>query len=173
MTDLALNFRTKGLALAIALLLSGSMGCAFSDSSASISDSISSPSEWSKSSSESSSDSSGGGGDSKSPQETEKPEAPQQTQTYRDDVIELAYTFGRQGGDIGSLRNRVSELARERGLTNWEVDALTCESIGRGLARAGMSEQEFSEVSKALFGSDRTKVGELRRGYQTGNTSES
>lgn len=175
MTDSASIFKAMGLAIAIGFLLSGSTGCSFVDSSGSISDSISSPSEWSKSSSDSSSgssDSSGGGGGNESEDKGEAPEAPAQTQTYQQDVTELAFTFGQQGGDIGSLRSGVSNLATQRGLTNWEADALTCQSIGQGVARAGMSEDAFARFSQQLFGSDPAKVDQLRKGYQAGLTSQ-
>jgi hypothetical protein len=172
MTDLASIFRTTGMAIAVAFWLAGSTGCALSNSSGSISDSISSPSDWSKSSSDSSSGSSGGG-DNDSKDKGEAPEAPAQTRTYQQDVTQLAFTYGRQGGDIGALRSGVTTLATRRGLTNWEADELTCESIGQGVARAGMSQEAFASFSQQLFGNDPTKVDLLRRGYRSGRTSES
>ncbi len=163
--SLSSRFGTMTVGFALALFISASLGCSFSASSGSISDSISSPSKWSKSSSESSSGSSGDDdGD-----ESEQPEAPQDAQTYGHDVTQLAYTFGKQGGDIGALRSGVSSLAAKRGLTNWEVDSLTCQSIGKGVGQAGMSPEDFTSFSKALFGSDLTKANELQKGYQAGH----
>jgi hypothetical protein len=88
--------------------------------------------------------------------------------TYEGDITQLAYTYARQGGDIGALRSGVSNLARKRGLTNWEVDALTAQSIGKGVGKAGVSEDEFTRFSKRLFGEDLSKSNELRKGYQAG-----
>jgi len=156
---------------AIVLSIATTFGCSFSYSSESISDSISSPSDWSRSSSESSSGSSessggddgGGGGEEK----TEQPESPQDAQSYSEDVTQLAYTYGKQGGDIGSLRSGVTTLAAKRGISNWEVDSTTCQSIGKGVAKAGMSADDFTKFSQSLFGSDLMKSNELRRGYES------
>jgi hypothetical protein len=168
LTDHTSLSATSLLAFALVLLVSAGSGCSFSWSSESISDSISSPSEWSRSSSESSSDSSGSGGDDASDDGGEAPESAQDSQTYAEDVAQVAYTYGKQGGDIGSLRNGISGLAMKRGLTNWEVDAVTSQSIGKGVGRAGMSEEAFASFSKELFGGDLTKATELRKGYEAG-----
>ena len=151
---------TIALAFALAFLVSTGSGCSFSKSSESISNSISSPFEWSGSSSDSSSDGDDGG--------SSEPETKQDTQAYAEDVVQLAYTFGTQGGDIGSLRSSVSSLAMKRGMTNWETDALTSQSIGKGVRKAGMNEEEFRDFSKRLFGDDLTKASELQKGYQPG-----
>lgn len=156
------------LMIAIVLSIATLSGCSFSKSSESISDSISSPSDWSRSSSESSSGSSGGddsgdGGEEK----TEQPETQQDAQSYSADVTQLAYTYGKQGGDIGALRTGVTTLAAKRGITNWEVDSMTCQSIGKGVGKAGMSADDFTKFSQSLFGSDLMKSNELRRGYET------
>ena len=151
----------------LAMLISMNTGCSFSNSSGSISDSVTSSSESSQSSSESSSDSSkSGGGDD----EQEEPESELDAETYAKDVTQLAYTYAKQGGDIGSLRSSVSGLAVKRGLTNWEVDPLTSQSIGKGVEQAGMSEEAFTTFSESLFGNDLTKSNELRKGYQAGQS---
>lgn len=167
-----MTVRVPGRLLALRPLLSGVLflflslsilsGCSISKSVESISDSISSPSDWSKSSSGSSSGGGGGGGD---PQEAEEPETQQDAQSYSEDVTQLAYTYGKQGGDIGALRNGVSGLATKRGITNWEVDSVTCQSIGKGVGKAGMSEEGFTKFSQQLFGQDLMKANELRKGY--------
>jgi hypothetical protein len=156
------------LTIAIVLSIAAICGCSFSKSSESISNSISSPSDWSRSSSESSSGSSGGddgggGGEEKA----EQPETQQDAQSYAEDVTQLAYTYGKQGGDIGALRSGVTTLASKRGITNWEVDSITCQSIGKGVGKAGMSQDDFTKFSQSLFGGDLLKANELRTGYET------
>jgi hypothetical protein len=168
LTDHTSLSATSLLAFALALLVSAGSGCSFSQSSEWISDSISSPSDWSRSSSESSSGSSGGDDDGGGGDVSEAPESMQDSQTYAEDVVQVAYTYGKQGGDIGSLRSSISGLAMKRGLTNWEVDAVTSQSIGKGVGRAGMSEEAFASFSKELFGGDLTKATELRKGYDAG-----
>ena len=160
-------FATKtATILASVALVATISGCSFSKSSESISDSISSPSDWSRSSSESSSGSSGGDGDGGG-EKTEQPETQQDAQSYGEDITQLAYTYSKQGGDIGALRSGVSTLAAKRGITNWEVDSMTCQSIGKGVGKAGMSADDFTKFSQSLFGNDLVKANELRKGYET------
>ena len=123
-------------------MVSASIGCSFSYSSNSISDSISGSSDTLKSSSESSSDSSESSSGGDDGDETEQPESKLDAETYAEDVTQLAFTYAKQGGDIGAFRASVSELAARRGLTNWEVDESTSQSIGKGVGQAGMSEED-------------------------------
>jgi hypothetical protein len=147
------------LSLLIALALTTATGCSISNSSASISDSISSPStSISKSSS---------GDDSKDDDsEAPAPETPQDNASYRRDVSQLTVTYIKSGGDIGALRTSVADLAKARGITDWEADADTTQAIGVGAGTAGLQEAAFEDFSKQLFGDDLTKLNELRKGYQ-------
>ena len=142
----------------VLVMVSAAMGgCSISKSSGSISDSISSPSKSVSNSSKSSS-----GGDDEAPE----PEEPQDKASYEEDVSQLAVTYATLGGEIGAFRMAVSELAMNRGITNWEVDSTTCQAIGRGVGTAGMQEQSFTNFSKQLFGDDLKKQNDLRMGYQ-------
>ena len=145
------------LALAIAAL----SGCSFSNSSGSLSDSSESISDSISSPSESSSESSEGDDD-----ESAEPEAPADTASYEEDVSQLAVTFAKTGGEIGAFRTAVSQLAMDRGITNWETDSNTNQAIGRGVGTAGMQEDSFADFSTQLFGDDLGKQNELRKGYQ-------
>jgi len=156
--------------IGLVLLVSASTGCSISYSSNSISDSISNSSDSVRSSSESSSESSSGGGTS---DKSEEPEDALDAETYARDVTQLAFTYAKQGGDIGSLRTGISGLAAKRGITNWEVDESTCQNIGKGVGQSGMSEEEFSVFSRKLFGDDLTKSSGLREGYQATQPDES
>jgi hypothetical protein len=147
--------RVRFLLFSVPILVAFS-ACSFSKSSESISDSISSPS---KSSSESST--------GKSESESGEPEKPQDAAAYEADVAQVAGTYARNGGDIGALRSAVTNLATERGITNWETDPDTCQAIGRGVAEGGMGNEAFQKFSKDLFGDDLTKASELRKGYQS------
>jgi len=143
------------LSMLLMLALAATTGCSFSKSSGSISDSISSPSK-------SSSESSSGDDDDEAPE----PEAPAETASYEADVSQLAVTYAKSGGDIGAFRSSVSQLAKARGLTNWETDPVTNEAIGRGVGTAGMQEEPFTDFSKDLYGDDLNKLNDLRKGYQ-------
>ena len=78
----------------------------------------------------------------------------------------MAVTFAKTGGEIGAFRTAVSQLAMDRGITNWETDSNTNQAIGRGVGTAGMQEDSFADFSTQLFGDDLGKQNELRKGYQ-------
>ncbi len=148
------------LSMLTALSLIAMTGCSFSNSSGSISDSISSPST---SISESSSGGDSGGQDT---QPAPAPETTEDTARYRQDVSQLTLTYLKSGGELDALRSAVTDLARARGITNWEADSETAQAIGLGAGNAGLQEAEFVVFSKQLFGDDLSKLNELRRGYQ-------
>lgn len=145
------------ITLSAVFILAGATGCSFVDSSKSISDSISSPSDWIKSSSASS---------SPDDEPEAAPETPMDQSTYSADVLQLAATFAKDGGDIGALRSAISSLAAQRGITNWEVDPTTVQGIGQGVAKGGMDDASFKKFSHDLFGEDLTKQNNLRVGYE-------
>lgn len=148
------------LSIFVVLSLAAVTGCSFSNSSGSISDSISSPST---SISESSSGGDSGGQDS---QPAPAPETAEDTARYRQDVSQLTLTYLKTGGDLDALRSAVTDLARARGITDWEADSETAQAIGLGAGNAGLQEAEFNVFSKQLFGDNLVKLNELRIGYQ-------
>ena len=154
------------VSLFIALALAATTGCSisnssgsFSDSSGSISDSISSPSE---SISDSSSGDDSGGSDDKAP----APETTEDTASYQQDISQLAVTYIMSGGELAAFTSAISNLAKARGVTNWEADTETTQAIGIGAGNAGLEEAAFDDFGKELFGDDLTKLNELRIGYQ-------
>ena len=154
--------RTKDAFTLLLILCVGTVvGCSISNSSGSISDSVSSPFEWSSDSSDSSSADDDAGDDGA--EAARKPGSGE----YGEDLRQLASTYALAGGDIGAFRSAVSQLARTRGLTNWEADPLTCSSIGLGLRDGGMTGAAFASFSAELFGEDPTKLSALRKGYAT------
>ena len=179
-------------ALCLALALASfSAGCSFSYSSDSSSDSSNSSSDSSNNSSESSSGSSfddkeddkdDDGGDT----------APADT-SYRDDVSDYmaaAYVAGLQGSesssaaaagvaaagatvdaadapgiDVSAFRKGLSGIAAKHGIVGWESDEVTYTGIGRGLAKAGLPQQELAAYSQTLTDQDVAKAAAIERGY--------
>jgi hypothetical protein len=123
--------------LIAALLLSA--GCSFSASS--------------KSSSESSASSSG----SSSPESKE-------TQ-YRNDVRDFTASYVKSGGRIEDFKRRLGELAKERGITDWETNLVTYEGIGRGLGKAKVSEVELQTYTSNLAGPDPARAKAIKEGF--------
>lgn len=126
--------------IASALLLAAASGCSFSHSSESFSDS-----------SESSSDSSSGSskGD---------------RSAFADDVVEYTEAYVEAGGGEGGFLSGVGDLARERGITDWEADPLAWESIGRGLGRTEASHAEIAAYQASWTGGDRGRMAAIQKG---------
>ena len=128
----------SAVSLLIAALLV-SAGCSFSASS--------------KSSSESSASSSA----SSSPESKE-------TQ-YRNDVRDFTAAYVKSGGRIDDFKRRLGELARERGITDWETNLVTYEGIGRGLGKAKVSQVELETYTSNLAGMDPARAKAIKEGF--------
>jgi len=129
----------SGMSLLIAALLLAA-GCSLSASS--------------KSSSESSASSSG----SSSPESKE-------TQ-YRNDVRDFTAAYVKSGGRIDDFKRRLGELAKERGITDWETNLVTYEGIGRGLGKAKVSQVELETYTSNLAGMDSAKAKAMKDGFE-------
>jgi len=123
--------------LVAALLLSA--GCSLSASS--------------NSSSESSASSSG----SSSPETKEA--------QYRNDVRDFTASYVKSGGRIEDFKRRLGELAKERGITDWETNLVTYEGIGRGLRKAKVSQVELETYTSNLAGADPARAKAIKDGY--------
>lgn len=99
------------------------LGCSFSASSKSLSDS-------SASSSKSSSDSSASSSASSSPGDS----------AYYDDVRSTTEAYAKSGGPFDAYQKKLGDLAKDRGVTNWEENLGTYAAIGEGLGQAKASQ---------------------------------
>jgi hypothetical protein len=108
-------------------------------------------------SSESSSDSSRSSSESSSPQSKEA--------SYRDDVRDYTAAYVKSSGQVAEFDRRLGELARQRGITNWEDSPATYEGIGQGLARAGVKGVELDTYVTNFSHGDATKAAAIRKGY--------
>ena len=124
------------LLVAVLLLL---VGCSFSASS------------------KSSSDSSASSSASSSPESKE-------TQ-YRNDVRDFTASYVKSGGRIEDFKRRLGDLAKERGITDWEENMATYEGIGRGLGKAKVSQVELDTYTANLSGGDPKKAKAIKDGF--------
>jgi hypothetical protein len=134
----------------LVLAVLGQLGCSISTS----------PSDSSESSSDSSgslSDSSGSSSRSSSPSSKES--------AYRDDVRDYTAAYVKSGGRIADFDKRLGELARSRGITDWEENMATYEGIGRGLGKADVNGVELDTYVHGLAGGDLKKAAAIRKGY--------
>jgi hypothetical protein len=108
----------------------------------------------SKSSSESSASSSG----SSSPESAE-------TQ-YRNDVRDFTAAYVKSGGRLDDFKRQLGDLAKQRGITNWEENLATYEGIGRGLGKAKASQVEVDTYTANLAGGNAAKAKAIKDGYE-------
>ena len=143
------------LGFLVALAALGPLGCSISTSPSDSSDSL----ETSSDSSGSLSDSSGSSSGSSSPESKEA--------AYRDDVRDYTAAYVKSGGRITDFDKKLGELARSRGITNWEESMATYEGIGRGLGKAGVDGVELDTYVRNLAGGDPKKVAAIQKGYES------
>jgi len=135
------RFGRSSFAAAAAFVCAASLACSFSYSSGSFSDS-------SKSSSDSS-DSSGS-----------------DTTRFRDDVTQYTEAYVEAGGKQDeSFFSGLGDLARKRGVSDWESESSTWEAIGRGLGRTDVSEAQRAAYEAAWAGGDEEKQSAMARGF--------
>lgn len=133
------------IAVTTLFALAGPLACSFSNSSASSADS-------SGSSARSSGSSSGDSGSAR---------------FHRDVEHFTALYVEERGRDESSFLAGIGDLARERGISDWEGEAATWEAIGRGLGRSPLSEAERNAYAQAWTDGDADRVRALGRGTAT------
>ena len=132
-------------ALALAALVSGLAACSISYSSESLSKSISSPFKSSSGSSSGESDS-----------------------AYLDEVRSYASGFGASGGDATAFRRGIGSIAERRGIHDWEDDDKTCQAIGQGLKRAGLTQDAAQALLGELFAGRTDRAAVAMKGFDAG-----
>lgn len=126
----------------LVVLLSVAMGaCSFSYSSEKVSDSSGSSSDSSASSSGSS------------------------QRAYQTDVSDYTTAYVKSSQDYSAFRSGVADLARKRGINDWESNTGTWQGIGAGLRRAGVSKLELDVYKQNLTGGDSAHQSLIQKGY--------
>lgn len=133
----------RGLAL---LALAAAAGCSISQSSISISESIGTSSESFSASSASSSRT--------------------DTDRYREDVAQYTQAYVQSGGQYDAFQRTLAELARKRGISDWEDSKATWVGVGQGLARARVSEMALDTWKTNLAGDDEAKRRAIESGFR-------
>jgi hypothetical protein len=106
-------------------------------------------------SSDSSSESSGSSSASSESKETQ----------YRNDVRDFTAAYVKSGGRLEDFKRRLGDLAKERGITDWEENMATYEGIGRGLGKAKVTPVELDTYTTNLTGSDAKKAKAIKDGF--------
>jgi hypothetical protein len=128
----------RAFTVAAALACAASLACSFSHSSGSSSDS-------SKSSSGSSAD---------------------DEKAFRNDVSQYTEAFVEAGGEKQqTFFSGLSDLARKRGVSDWESEPSTWEAIGWGLGRTHVNDAQRTAYETAWAGGDSERASAMARGF--------
>lgn len=134
-----------GLALAVML-----QGCSFSHSSESSSDSIGSISDLASSPSSLSSS--------------------RQSKKYESDVVDYTYAYLKSSSDtkdLADFQKGLSEIAEERGISDWEDEPLTYKAIGKALKKAHIDGVGYQTFQKNFGDGDKDKMEAIQDGYDS------
>jgi hypothetical protein len=133
----------RAFQLVLAIACAGSLACSFSYSSKGSSDS-------SKSSSDSSGSSSGGSDSAR----------------FQKDVEQYTEAFVQAGGQRDdSFFTGLGDLARKRGISDWESEPGTWEAIGRGLGHAHVNDAQRTAYETAWAAGDPMRENAIAQGY--------
>ena len=128
----------RAFTVAVALACAASLACSFSHSSGSISDS-------SKSSSGSSAD---------------------DKKAFRNDVSQYTEAFVEAGGEQQqTFFSGLSDLARKRGVSDWESEPSTWEAIGHGLGCTKVNDAQRTAYETAWASGDAERESAMARGF--------
>jgi hypothetical protein len=132
--------RRVACVLLLASLAAAATGC-------SISTSVSSPFEWSSDSSGSSSR--------------------DRAEEYRNDVADYTQAYVQTGGSFEQFTRKLSDIAAQHGVSNWESSDDTYIGIGRGLRRANVSQVQLQVWQDNLSHGDARKAAAIEKGYNS------
>jgi hypothetical protein len=129
--------------VAIGSALTFSMGCSISASIESSLDILSSPFESSSASSDG-----------------------EETAAFQEETEGFTATYvaaGNTGAE--SFQKGLSDIAAQRGISDWEANPATWTSVGRGLGQTGISEAAAANFAENLAAGDEQIVALLMQGY--------
>jgi hypothetical protein len=84
--------------------------------------------------------------------------------TFAGDVEEFTQAYVTARGASRDFLGGVGDLARQRGISDWEADPGVWQAIGRGLGRSAEDGAVLSGYASAWTGGDATRLGEIERG---------
>jgi hypothetical protein len=80
-------------------------------------------------------------------------------------VRDFTAAYVKSGGRIEDFRRRIGDLAKERGITDWETNLVTYEGIGRGLGKAKVSQVELDTYTNNLAAGDPARAKAIKEGF--------
>lgn len=89
---------------------------------------------------------------------------------YQRDVTDYTAKVVASEADVQAFQRDLSAIAEGHGVTDWEQDEATYLAIGRGLAKAGLSEQRSRDFASRLSNHDESRLALVKSGYETYGT---
>ncbi|TGK00054.1 putative lipoprotein [Leptospira langatensis] len=87
-----------------------------------------------------------------------------QKKVYQKEVETLTL-FHLQNGPSSEFRSDLAEIAAKNGVVNWKSSEETYVSIGRGLRKAGISDEQFRNFAAPIASSRPVFAKALEKGY--------
>ena len=84
---------------------------------------------------------------------------------YRKDVESYTKAFVVSGGSDAAFMTGIGDLARKRGITDWESDDDTWLGIGRGLGGTKIDKVQLDVYEKNWTGGDAAKIRRIQKGF--------
>ena len=83
-----------------------------------------------------------------------------------EDVASVTERWVHSGDDTAALRARISRIAEQEGVSDWEADEEIHVAIGRGLWRSRASGPRRTALERELAAGDSRTLAWMQRGYQ-------
>jgi hypothetical protein len=71
--------------------------------------------------------------------------------------------------DKGAFQKGVSDIAARRGISDWEANPATWNSIGRGMAQADLNQGQVEDYAQSLAGGNEQVAALLMQGFAGAN----
>ena len=91
-------------------------------------------------------------------------------EAYQRDVRDYTAKIAASEFDLQSYQRDLSGIAEVYGVSDWERHDATFVAIGRGLAKADISDRRFTELAVQLANKDYAHLALVKSGYETYRT---
>ncbi len=85
---------------------------------------------------------------------------------YHDDVVDYTYAYVKSSeADFSSFKQGIADIAKEKGIVNWQNEPITFIAVGEALKKANITGISYDTYKTNLTNGDETKIKYLQQGY--------
>lgn len=91
---------------------------------------------------------------------------------YQTDVADYTYAYLKSASgsdDYRSFKKGLSDIAKKRGVSDWESDANTYKGIGKGLKKAGVEGVAYDTFKENFANRNQENMDAIQEGYDSSN----